>query len=84
MVLARCTVARLMRRLGLRGVMWGRAGRTTISDAKIQCWLIRFDRQFGAEHPNPVWVSDFKYVSTWQGWQYVAFFMDMYARRIVG
>lgn len=83
-VVARCTVARLMCRLGLRGVMWGTVIRTTISDAKAPCPLDRVNRQFRAERPNRLWVSDFTYVSTWQGWQYVAFVIDGYARRIVG
>lgn len=83
-VVARCTVERLMRRLGLQGVMRGKVIRTTISDAKASCPLDRVNRQFRAERPNQLWVSDFTYVSTWQGWQYVAFVIDVYARRIVG
>ena len=81
---ARCTVERLMRRLGLQGAMRGKVIRTTISDAKVPCPLVRVNRQFRAERPNQLWVSDFTYVSTWQGWQYVAFVIDVYARRIVG
>lgn len=81
---ARCTVERLMRRLGLQGAMRGKVIRTTISDAKAPCPLDRVNRQFRAERPNQLWVSDFTYVSTWQGWQYVAFVIDVYARRIVG
>ena len=81
---ARCTVERLMRRLGLRGVMRGKVVRTTISDGKAPCPLDRVNRQFRAERPNQLWVSDFTYVSTWQGWQYVAFVIDVFARRIVG
>jgi transposase InsO family protein len=81
---ARCTVERLMRRLGLRGVMRGKVVRTTISDSKAACPLDRVNRQFRAERPNQLWVSDFTYVSTWQGWQYVAFVIDVFARRIVG
>ena len=83
-VVARCTVERLMRRLGLRGVIRGKVVRTTTSDAKAPCPLDRVNRQFRAERPNQLWVSDFTYVSTWQGWQYVAFVIDVYARRIVG
>ena len=83
-VVARCTVERLMRRLGLRGVRRGKVVRTTIGDAKAPCPLDRVNRQFKAERPNQLWVSDFTYVSTWQGWQYVAFVIDVYARRIVG
>ena len=81
---ARCTVERLMRRLGLRGVRRGKVIRTTIGDANAACPLDRVNRQFTAARPNQLWVSDFTYVSTWQGWQYVAFVIDVYARRIVG
>ena len=81
---ARCTVERLMRKLGLRGVMRGKVVRTTIGDAKTPCPLDRVNRQFRAERPNQLWVSDFTYVSTWQGWLYVAFVIDVFARRIVG
>jgi transposase InsO family protein len=65
---ARCTVERLMRRLGLRGVIRGKVIRTTLPDAKAPCPLDRVNRQFKAERPNQLWVSDFTYVSTWQGW----------------
>ncbi len=81
---ARCTVERLMRRLGLRGVIRGKVVRTTVSDRKAPCPLDRVNRQFRAERPNQLWGSDFTYVSTWQGWLYVAFVIDVYARRIVG
>ncbi|WP_374409539.1 IS3 family transposase [Hydrogenophaga sp.] len=81
---ARCTVERLMRKLGLRGVMRGKVMRTTVGDAKAPCPLDRVNRQFRAERPNQLWVSDFTYVSTWQGWLYVAFVVDVFARRIVG
>lgn len=81
---ARCTVERLMRRQGLRGVVRGKVVRTTISDAKALCPLDRVNRQFKADRPNQLWVSDFTYVSTWQGWLYVAFVIDVFARRIVG
>ena len=83
-MVARCTVERLMRRLGLRGVMRGKVVRTTISDSRATCPLDRVNRQFRAERPNQLWVSDFTYVSTWQGWLYVAFVIDVFARRIVG
>ncbi|MBS0429387.1 MAG: IS3 family transposase [Proteobacteria bacterium] len=83
-VVARCTVERLMRRLGLRGVMRGKVVRTTVGDAKAPCPLDRVNRQFRAERLNQLWVSDFTYVSTWQGWLYVAFVIDVFARRIVG
>jgi transposase InsO family protein len=82
--IARCTVERLMRRRGLRGVIRGKVVRTTISDAKTACPLDRVNRQFKAQRPNQLWVSDFTYVSTWQGWLYVAFVIDVFARRIVG
>ena len=82
--IARCTVERLMRRLGLQGVRRGKVVRTTISDMKAVCPLDRVNRLFLAERPNQLWVSDFTYVSTWQGWLYVAFVIDVYARRIVG
>lgn len=81
---ARCTVERLMRRLGLRGVRRGKVVRTTISDNKAPCPLDKVNRHFKAERPNQLWVSDFTYVSTWQGWLYVAFVVDVFARRIVG
>jgi transposase InsO family protein len=81
---ARCTVERLMRRLGLRGVMRGKVVRTTISDRSAPCPLDKVHRQFRAERPNQLWVSDFTYVSTWQGWLYVAFVIDVFARHIVG
>jgi putative transposase len=81
---ARCTVERLMRHLSLRGVRRGKVVRTTIGDANAPCPLDHVNRHFKAERPNQLWVSDFTYVSTWQGWQYVAFVIDVYARRIVG
>ena len=83
-VVARCTVERLMRQLGLEGARRGKKVRTTISDSKAPCPLDRVNRVFKAERPNQLWVSDFTYVSTWQGWLYVAFVIDVYARRIVG
>jgi len=81
---ARCTVERLMRRLGLRGVIRGKVVRTTFSDAAMPCPLDLVNRRFKAERPNELWVSDFTYVSTWQGFVYVAFVIDVFARRIVG
>lgn len=83
-VAARCTVERLMRRLGLKGVVRGKPIKTTISDKATPCPLDRVNRQFRAERPNALWVSDFTYVSTWQGFVYVAFVIDVFARRIVG
>jgi putative transposase len=84
MEVARCTVERLMRRMGLRGVKRGKVVRTTVRDHKAPCPLDKVHRQFRAERPNQLWVSDFTYVSTWQGWLYVAFIVDVFARRIVG
>ena len=81
---ARCTVERLMRRMGLRGAVRGKRVRTTLPDVKQPCPQDRVNRQFKAERPNQLWVSDFTYVSTRQGWLYVAFVIDVYARRIVG
>jgi transposase InsO family protein len=81
---ARCTVERLMRRAGLRGAIRGKVVRTTIGDAARPCPLDRVNRQFKAQRPNQLWVSDFTYVSTWQGFVYVAFVIDVFARRIVG
>ncbi len=81
---ARCTVERLMRRQGIRGVIRGKVVRTTVSDPKAPCPLDRVNRQFKADRPNRLWVSDFTYVSTWQGWLYVAFVVDVFSRRIVG
>src|SRR5690606_12207387 len=70
--------------LGLRGVVRGRVVKTTHSDKATPCPLDRVNRQFHADRPNALWVSDFTYVSTWQGMVYVAFVIDVYARRIVG
>jgi len=81
---ARCTVERLMRRLGLQGVRRGKGVRTTVPDAKAACPLDRVNRQFKAQRPNQLWVADFTYVSTWQGFVYVAFVIDVFARYIVG
>ena len=81
---ARCTVERLMKRLGLAGARRGKVVRTTIPDKAVPCPLDRVNRQFRADRPNQLWVSDFTYVSTWQGWLYVAFVIDVFARRIVG
>jgi transposase InsO family protein len=81
---ARCTVARLMRAMGLEGVIRGRTVRTTVSDKAAPCPLDHVNRQFHAPRPNALWVSDFTYVATWTGFVYVAFVIDAYARRIVG
>jgi putative transposase len=81
---ARCTVTRLMRRLDLQGVVRGRRCRTTIADDAAVRPLDRVKRQFTAERPNQLWVADFTFVATWGGFVYVAFVIDVFARRIVG
>jgi putative transposase len=81
---ARCTVARLMRTMGLQGIIRGKPMRTTVSDKAAPCPLDRVNRQFHAPAPNRLWVSDFTYVSAWTGMVYVAFVIDVYARFIVG
>jgi transposase InsO family protein len=81
---ARCTVERLMREMGLKGVIRGRTIRTTIGDKATPCPLDHVNRQFHAPAPNQLWLSDFTYVATWSGFVYVAFVIDAYARRIVG
>jgi transposase InsO family protein len=81
---ARCTVARLMRQMGLKGVVRGKSIRTTVSDAAAPCPRDQVNRQFNAPRPNALWVSDFTFVATWSGFVYVAFVIDAFARRIVG
>jgi transposase InsO family protein len=81
---ARCTVARLMRQQGLKGVVRGKAVKTTVPDKAASCPLDKVQRQFRAPAPNRLWLSDFTYASTWQGFAYVAFIIDAFARRIVG
>jgi transposase InsO family protein len=81
---ARCSVERLMRNKGLQGVIRGKTLRTTSSDKAAPCPLDRVNREFRAACPNRLWVSDFTYVSTWQGFVYVAFIIDVFARYIVG
>ena len=81
---ARCTVVRLMRALGLQGVIRGKTVRTTVGDKAVLCPLDQVNRQFQAPAPNRLWVSDFTYVATWAGFVYVAFVIDVYARYIVG
>nr|WP_199851292.1 IS3 family transposase [Escherichia coli] len=80
---ARCTVARLMAVMGLAGVLRGKKVRTTIS-RKVVAAGDRVNRQFVAERPDQLWVADFTYVSTWQGFVYVAFIIDVFAGYIVG
>jgi putative transposase len=81
---ARCTVARLMKADGLRGVVRGRRVRTTIPDTLADRPQDLVQRNFTATRPNQLWVSDFTYVSTWRGFVYVAFVIDVFSRRIVG
>jgi transposase InsO family protein len=73
-----------MRTMGLQGVVRGKRVRTTISNPAAPCPLDRVNRQFKAPRPNALWVSDFTYVATWAGFVYVAFVIDVFARRIVG
>lgn len=82
---ARCRVRRLMREMGLAGAVRGRAW-TTTTDASPEADRPRdlVDRHFTATRPNQLWVSDFTYVATWRGFVYVAFVIDVFARRIVG
>ena len=83
---ARCTVRRLMKHLGLQGVRRGKVVRTTIGNMTVALSMDRVNRQFRADRPNQlsVSVSDFTQVSTSQGWQFVAFVIDVYAHQIVG
>ena len=82
---ARCTVGRLMRAMGLRGAVRGRAWVTTTqADRGADRPVDLVDRHFVATRPNQLWVSDFTYVATWRGFVYVAFVIDVFARRIVG
>ena len=81
---ARCTVARLMRAIGLAGVIRGKTARTTISDRSAPSLLDRVNRQFKAACPNKLWVADFTYVPTWLGMVYVAFVIDAFSRRVIG
>jgi putative transposase len=83
-IVARCTVERLMRSLGLQGVVRGRKCRTTVADDSAERPLDHVKRQFQASRPNELWVADFTYVATWAGFVYVAFVIDVFARRIIG
>ncbi|RJT58101.1 IS3 family transposase [Escherichia coli] len=80
---ARCTVARLMAVMGLAGVLRGKKVRTIVSRKTVAAGD-RVNRQFVAERPDQLWVADFTYVSTWQGFVYVAFIIDVFAGYIVG
>jgi len=81
---ARCTVERLMRAMGLQGAMRGRTFTTTIPDDAAMRPPDLVDRDFSASRPNELWVADLTYVATWRGFVYVAFVIDVFARRIVG
>lgn len=81
---AKCTVERLMREMGLAGVRRGKTTVTTVSNPKVSCPLDKVNREFRVERPNALWVVDFTYVHTWTGFVYVAFVIDAYARKIVG
>jgi len=81
---ARCTVERLMRGMGLRGAVRGKSVKTTVSDKATPCPKDKVNRQFAADRPNRLWVADFTYVATWGGFVYVAFVVDVFARKIVG
>jgi transposase InsO family protein len=81
---ARCTVERLMRGMGLQGAVRGKPVKTTVSNKATPCPQDKVNRQFHAPRPNALWVSDFTYVATWAGFVYVAFVIDAFARRIVG
>jgi transposase InsO family protein len=81
---ARCTVRRLMREMGLRGVVRGREFKTTVAgDSRVQPPDL-VERDFTATRPNELWVADLTYVATWRGFVYVAFVIDVFSRTIVG
>jgi len=82
--IARCTVERLMKDMGLQGAVRGKKIITTNPDASQACPDDKVNRKFKAERPNQLWVSDFTYVSSWAGMVYVAFVIDVFARKIVG
>jgi len=81
---ARCTVERLMRELGLEGVIRGQRRRTTVPEPLAPRPPDLVDRDFTASRPDQLWVADMTYVRTWSGWAYVAFVLDVYSRMIVG
>ncbi len=80
----RCAVERLMRQMGLEGAVRGKKAKTTIPDTSADRPLDLVQRDFSASRPNELWLSDLTYVATWRGFVYVAFVIDVYARRIVG
>ena len=81
---ARCTIERLFRELGISGVTRAKSPRTTIRDERAERPTDLVDRQFVANRPNQLWVADFTYVPTWDGMVYVAFIIDVFSRRILG
>lgn len=81
---ARCTVERLMRELGIEGVIRGQRRRTTIPEPAAPRPPDLVNRRFEASRPNQLWLADLTYIRTWSGWVYVAFVLDAYSRRIVG
>ncbi|MFC9640985.1 IS3 family transposase [Streptomyces mirabilis] len=81
---ARCTVERLMRELGIEGVIRGQRRRTTVPEPSAPRPPDLVDRNFTASRPDQLWVADMTYVRTWSGWVYVAFVLDVYSRMIVG
>ena len=83
-VVARCTVERLMRQMGLAGRVRGRTRRTTVAAATSSRPADLVERSFAASRPNALWVADLTYVATWTGFAYTAFIIDVFSRRIVG
>lgn len=84
LAVARCTVARLMRQLGLSGLVRGKAKRTTITDTEAARPADLVERDFRASAPNRLWVADLTYIRTWSGWVYAAFVVDVWSRQVVG
>ena len=82
--IARCTVARLMKKLGIQGIRRGKKCRTTLGDDLLDRPTDKVNRQFVATRPNPLWGADITFVATWIGFVYVAFITDVFARYIVG
>lgn len=81
---ASCTVERLMKEMGLRGLVRGKVKKTTIAGDSAKRPEALVKRSFSAREPNKLWVADFTYISTWEGWCYTAFVTDVFARRIIG
>ena len=83
-LVARCTVERLMKQLGIKGIRRGKRCITTLPDEAAHKSLDLVQHQFTATRPNPLWVADIPYVATWSGFAYVAFVIDVFSRFIVG